>query len=169
MQKHKHNDFNLCSLSWVYQSKANNTYMKKHSFDNERKSDILSMWPFHFFIVNRKNGDTHSCQKYLFTLHILMYYSAEFQRIARRDKKAFLSDQCKETEENNRMGKIRSLFKKTGDIKGIFHTRTGTLKDRNGKDLTETEEIFKKVGENAQNSTRKVLMTQLTTMVWSLT
>ena len=100
MQKHKHNDFNLCSLSCVYQSKANNTYMKKHSFDNERKSDILSMWPFHFFIVNRKNGDTHSCQKYLFTLHILMYYSAEFQRIARRDKKTFLSDQCKEIDEN---------------------------------------------------------------------
>ena len=70
--------------------------------------------------------------------------NAEFQRIVRRDKKAVLSEQCKETEENNRMGKIRSLFKKTGDIKGIFHTRTGTLKDRNGKDLTETEEIKKR-------------------------
>ena len=70
--------------------------------------------------------------------------NTEFQRTARRDKKAVLSEQCKETEENNRMGKIRSLFKKTGDTKGIFHTRTGTLKDRNGKDLTETEEIKKR-------------------------
>ena len=70
--------------------------------------------------------------------------NAEFQRIARSYKKDFLSEQCKETEENNRMGKIRSRFKKTGDIKGIFHTRMGTLKDRNGKDLTETEEIKKR-------------------------
>ena len=72
------------------------------------------------------------------------HLNTEFQRTARRDKKAVLSEQCKETEENNRMGKIRSRFKKTGDIKGIFHTRMGTLKDRNGKDLTETEEIKKR-------------------------
>ena len=144
MQKHKHNDFNLCSLSCVYQSKANNTYMKKHSFDNERKSDILSMWPFHFFIVNRKNGDTHSCQKYLFTLHILMYYSAEFQRIARRDKKTFLSDQCKEIDENNRMGRTRDLFKKIRDTKGTFHAKMGSIKDRNCMDLTEAEDIKKR-------------------------
>ena len=63
--------------------------------------------------------------------------NAEFQRIARRDKKAFLSDQCKEIEENNRMGKTRDLFKKTGDIKGTFHARIGTMKDRNGKNLSE--------------------------------
>ena len=69
--------------------------------------------------------------------------NAEFQRIARRDKKAFLSDQCKEIEENNRLGKTRDLFKKIGDIKGTFHARTGMIKDRNGKDLTEAEEIKK--------------------------
>ena len=63
--------------------------------------------------------------------------NAEFQRIARRDKKAFLSDQCKEIEENNRMGKTRDLFKKIKDIKGIFHAKMGTMKDRNGRDLTE--------------------------------
>ena len=63
--------------------------------------------------------------------------NAEFLRIARRDKKAFLSEQCKEIEENNRMGKTRDLFKKIGDMKGIFHARMGTIKDRNGKDLTE--------------------------------
>ena len=70
--------------------------------------------------------------------------NAEFQRIARRDKKAFLSDQCKETEENNRMGKTRNLFKKIRDIKGTFHRRMGTIKDRNGKDLIEPEEIKKR-------------------------
>ena len=67
--------------------------------------------------------------------------NAEFQRIARRYKKAFLSDQCKETEENNKMGKTRDLFKKTRDAKGIFHARMGTIKDRNGMDLAETEDI----------------------------
>ena len=66
--------------------------------------------------------------------------NTEFQRIARRDKKAFLSDQCKEIEENNRMGKTRDLFKKIRDIKGTFHAKMGTIKDRNGMDLTETED-----------------------------
>ena len=70
--------------------------------------------------------------------------NAEFQRIARRDKKAFLNKQCKETEENNRMGETGELFKKIGDIKGTFHARIGTIKDRNGKDLTEAEEIKKR-------------------------
>ena len=68
--------------------------------------------------------------------------NAEFQRIARRDK-AFLNEQCKEAEENNKMGKKKDLFKKTGDIKGTFHARMDTIRDRNGKDLTETEEIKK--------------------------
>ena len=67
--------------------------------------------------------------------------NAEFQRISRRDKKAFLIDQCKETEENNRMGKTRDLFKKIGEMKGIFHVRMCIMKNRNGKDLTEVEKI----------------------------
>ena len=67
--------------------------------------------------------------------------NAEFQRIARRDKKAFLSDQCKEIEENNIIGKTRELFKKIRDTKGTFHAKMGTIKDRNGMDLTETEDI----------------------------
>ena len=70
--------------------------------------------------------------------------NAEFQRIARRDKKAFLSDECKETEENNRMGKTRDLFKKISDTKRIFHAKMGTIKDRNGMDLTEAEDIKKR-------------------------
>ena len=67
--------------------------------------------------------------------------NAEFQRIAKRDKKVYLNEQCKEVEENNRMGKTRELFKKIGDIKGTFHARMGTLKDRNDKDITERKEI----------------------------
>ena len=69
------------------------------------------------------------------------YLNAEFQRIARRDKKTFLSDQCKEIEGNNRMGKTRDLFKKIRDTKGTFHAKMGTIKDRNGMDLTEAEGI----------------------------
>ena len=70
--------------------------------------------------------------------------NAEFQRTAKGDKKAFLSEQCKEIEENSRMGKTRDLFKKTGDTQGTFHAKTGTLKDRNSKDLTEAEAIKKR-------------------------
>ena len=69
------------------------------------------------------------------------HLNAEFQRIARRDKKAFLSDQCKEIKENNRMGKTRDLFKKIRNTKGTFHATVGTIKDRNGMDLTEVEDI----------------------------
>ena len=72
------------------------------------------------------------------------HLNAEFQRIARRDKNAFLSDQCKEIEENNRMGKTRVLFKKIRDTKGTFHAEMGTIKDRNDMDLTEAEDIKKR-------------------------
>ena len=72
------------------------------------------------------------------------HLNAEFQRIARRDKKTFLSDQCKEIEENNRMGKTRDLFKKITNTKGTFHAKVGTIKDRNGMDLTEAEDIKKR-------------------------
>ena len=72
------------------------------------------------------------------------HLNAEFQRIARRDKKAFFSHQCKEIEENNRMGKTRDLFKKITDAKGIFHAKIGSIKDRNDMDLTEAEDIKKR-------------------------
>ena len=72
------------------------------------------------------------------------HLNEEFQRIARRDKKAFLSDQCKEIEENNRMGRTRDLFKKIRDTKGTFHAKMGSIKDRNGMDLTEAEDIKKR-------------------------
>ena len=87
--------------------------------------------------------------------------NAEFQRIARRNKKDFLSDQCKEREENNRMGKTRDLFKKIRDTKRTFHAKMGTIKDRNGMDLTEAEDI-KKRGKNTQkNCTKKIYTTQI--------
>ena len=78
------------------------------------------------------------------------HLNAEFQRIARRDKKAFFSDQCKEIEENNRMGKTRDLFNKIRDTKGIFHANMGSIKDRNGMDLTETEDIKKRWQEHTE-------------------
>ena len=78
------------------------------------------------------------------------HLNAELQRIARRDKKAFLSEQCKEIEENNRMGKTRDLFKKTRDTKGTFHAKMGLIKDRNGMDLTEAEDIKKRWQEYAE-------------------
>ena len=93
------------------------------------------------------------------------YLNAEFQRIARRDKKAFFSDQCKEVEENNRMGKTRDLFKKTRDTKGTFQAKMGSIKDRNGMDLTEAEDIKKRCKNTQKNYTKKIFMTQIITMV----
>ena len=93
------------------------------------------------------------------------HLNAEFQRIARRDKKAFLSGQCKETEENNRMGKTRDLFKKIRDTKGTFHAKMASIKDRNGMDLTE-QKILRRGGKNTQkNCTKKIFMTQIIMMV----
>ena len=83
--------------------------------------------------------------------------NAEFQRITRRDKKAFFSDQCKEIEENNRMGKTKDLFKKTGDTKGSFHPKFGSIKDRNGRDLTEGEDVKKRWQENTEELYKKDL------------
>ena len=96
--------------------------------------------------------------------------NAEFQRIARRDKKAFLSDQCKEIEENNRMRKPRDLFKKIRDTKGTFHAKMGTIEERNGMDLTEAEDIKKWWQEYTEELyKRKIFITQIITMLLSLT
>ena len=98
------------------------------------------------------------------------HLNAEFQRIAgERDKKAFLSDQCKEIEENNRMGKTRDLFKKIRDTKGTFHTKMGTIKDRNGMDVTEAEDIKKRWQEYTEELYKKDLHDPIITMVLSLT
>ena len=83
--------------------------------------------------------------------------NAEFQRIARRDEKIFLSDQCKEIEENNRMGKTRDLFKNIRDTKGTFYAKMGSIKDRNGRELTEAEDIKKRCKNTQKNCTKKDL------------
>ena len=90
---------------------------------------------------------------------------SEFQRTARRDKKAFLSNQCKEIEENNRMGKTRDLFKKIRKTKGTFHVKMGSIKDRNGMDVTEEEDIKKRWQNKQKNCTEKIFMTHIITMV----
>ena len=93
------------------------------------------------------------------------HLNAEFQRIARRDKKTFLSDQFKEIEENNRMGKTRDLFRKIRDTMGIFHAKMGLIKDRNGMDLKK-QKILRRGGKNTQkNCTKKIFMTQIITML----
>ena len=93
------------------------------------------------------------------------HLNAVFQRIARRDKKAFLSNQCKEIEENNRMGKIRDLFKKIRYTKGTFHAKMGSIKDRNGMNLTEAEDIKKRWQEYTEELYNKDLHNQIITMV----
>ena len=91
--------------------------------------------------------------------------NAEFQRTARRDKKTFLNDQCKEIEENKGMGKTRDLFKKIRDTKGTFHAKMASIKDRNGMELTETEDIKKRWQEYTEELYKKIFMTQIITMV----
>ena len=93
------------------------------------------------------------------------YLNAEFQRIEGRDKKAFLSGHCKEIEKNKRMGKTRDLFKKIRDTKGIFHAKMDSIKDRNGMDLTEAEDIKKRCRNTQKNYTKKIFMTQIITML----
>ena len=93
------------------------------------------------------------------------YLNAEFQRIARRYKKAFFSHQCKEIEEKNRMGKTRDLFKKITDTKGTFHAKMGSVKGRNGRNLTESEDIKKRWQEYTEELYKKIFMTQIITMV----
>ena len=94
-----------------------------------------------------------------------MHLNAEFQRIARRDKKAFLSDHSKEIEESNRMGKTRHLFKKIRETKGTFHAKMGLIKDRNGMDLREAEDIKKRWQEYTEELHKKDFMTEIITMV----
>ena len=91
--------------------------------------------------------------------------NAEFQRITRRDKKAFLSDECKETGENNRMGKTRDLFKRIRDTKGTVQAKMGSIKDRNGGDITEAEDIKKRWQEYKEELYKKIFITQIITMV----
>ena len=115
-----------------------------------KKAKWLSEEALQIAVKRRKVKGTGEKEKYT-------HLNAEFQRIARRDKKASLTDQCKEIEENNRMGKTKDLFKKIRDTKGTFHAKMGTIKDRNGMDLTEAEEIKKRWQEYTEELHKKDL------------
>ena len=126
---------------------------------NAKKAKWLSAEALQIAVKRREAKSKGEKERY-------KHLNAEFQRIAKRDKKAFFSDQCKEIEENNRMGKIRDLFRKTRDTKRIFHAKMGTIKDRSGMDLTEAEDIKKRWQKYTEEEyTKKILMTQITMMV----
>ena len=108
-----------------------------------KKAKWLSGEALQRFVKRREGKNKGEKERY-------KHLNAEFQRRTRRDKKAFLSDQCKEIDENNRMGKTRDLFKKIRDTKGIFHAKMGTIKDRNGMDLAEAEDNKKRWQENTE-------------------
>ena len=124
---------------------------------NAKKAKWLSEEALQIVVKRREAKSKGEKERYT-------HLNAEFQRIARRDKKAFLSDQWKEIENNNRMGNTRDLVKKISDIKGIFHAKMGTKKDRNGMDLTEAEAI-RRGGKNTQKNCTKKITTQIIMMV----
>ena len=115
-----------------------------------QKSKMAVWWALQIAIKRREAKSKGEKERY-------QHLNAEFQRISRRDKKAFFSDQCKEIEEKKRMGKTRDLFKKIRDAKGTFHAKMGSIKDRNGMDLTEAEDIKKKWQEYTEELDRKDL------------
>ena len=127
----------------------------------EKKRKIAKYLPEEALQIAVKRREAKSKQEKERYSHL----NAEFQRIARRDKKAFLSDQCKEIEENNRMGKTRDLYKKIRDTKGTFHAKMGSVKDRNGTDLKEAEDIKKRWQEYTEELYKKIFMTQIIMMV----
>ena len=129
-----------------YRRQGSKTIPKKKKC---KKAKWLSEEALQIAVTRRKAKSKGEKERY-------KHLSAEFQRIERRDKKVFLSDQCKEIEENNRMGKTRDLFKKIRDTKGIFHAKMGSIKDRNGRDLTEAEDIKKRWQEYTD---KNILMT----------
>ena len=142
----------MCDELWtevrdIVQETGIKTIPKKKKF---KKAKWLSKEALQIAVKRREVKSKEKKERYT-------HLNAEFQRIARRDKKAFLSCQCKEIEENNRMGKTRDLFKKTGDTKETFHAKMGTIKDRNGVDLMEAEDIKKRWQEYTEELYKKDL------------
>ena len=129
-----------------------------HKKRNAKKAKWLSEEALQIALRRREAKSKGEKERY-------KHLNAEFQRIARRDKKAFLIDQYKEIEENNRMGKTRDLFKKIRDFKGTFHAKMDSIKDRTWMDLTEPEDIKKRWQEYTEEQYKKILMTQIITMV----
>ena len=123
-----------------------------------KKAKWLSQEDFQIAVKRREAKSKGEKERYT-------HLNAEFQRTARRDKKAFLSDQCKEIKENNRMGKTSDLFKKIGDTKGTFHAKMGLIKDRNGQDLTEALDIKKRWQEYTEEVYKIIFTTKIIMMV----
>ena len=136
---------------------------QEHPQEKEMQKGKMAVWGA---LTNSWEKNKHEKQRRKEKIYSL---NVAFQRRARRDKTAFLSDQCKEIEENNRRGKTRDLFKKITDIKGTFHAKMSSTKDRNGMDLTEAEHIKKRWQEYTEELYKKDLHDQITTMVWSPT
>ena len=143
----------------IVQERGRKTIPKKKKC---KKAKWLSEEAFQIAVRRREVKSKGEKERYI-------HLNAEFQRIARRDKKAFLSNQCKEIEKNNRMGKTKDLFKKIRNTKGTFHAKMGLIKDRNGMDLTEAEDIKKRWQEYPELYKKKIFMTQIIMMVSSLT
>ena len=131
----------------IVQETGSKTIPKKKKYN---KAKQLSEEALQIAVKRREEKSKGGKERYI-------HLNVEFQRIARRDKKAFLSDQCKEIEENNRMGKTRDVFKKIRDTKGTFHAKMGSIKDRNGMDLTEAEDIKKRWQEYTEELYKKDL------------
>jgi len=127
-----------------------------------KKAKWLSEEALQITVKRRDTKDKGEKERY-------SHSNTEFQRISRRDKKTFLSEQCKEIEENNRLGKTRDLFKEIINAKGTFHEKMGSIKDRNFMDLTEAEYIRKSVKNTQKNYAKKIFKTQIIMTVWSLT
>ena len=130
-----------------------------HPHGKEMQKNKMAVWGgIQIAVKSREAKSKREKERY-------KHLNAKFQRITRRDKKAFLSDQCKEIEEDNRIGKTRDLFKKIRDTKGTFHANMGSIKDRNGMDLTEAEDIKKRRQEYTEELYKKIFTTQIITMV----
>ena len=125
---------------------------------NTKKAKWLSEEALQIAVKKRETKSKGEKERY-------KHLNAEFQRIARRDKKAFLSHQCKKIEEINKMGKTRDLFKKIRNTKGTFHAKMGLIKDRNGMDLKEAEDIKKRWQEYTETCTKKIFITKIIMMV----
>ena len=134
-------------MTLLYRRQGSKTIPKKKKC---KKAKWLSEEALQIAVKRREAKSNGKKERYT-------HLNAEFQRITRRDKKAFLSDQCKEIEENNRLGKTRDLFKKIRDTKGTFHAKMGSIKDRNGMDLTEAEDIKKRWQEYTEEPYKKDL------------
>ena len=136
---------------------------KDHPLEKEMQKDKMVAWGGLTNSYEKKRNEEQRRKGKIYP------FDAKFKKIARRCKKAFLSNQCKEIEENNRMRKTRDLFKKIRDTKGTFHAKMGSIKDRNGTNLTEADDIKKRWQEYTEELYKKDLQTQIIMMVWLVT